>query len=153
MSRITVNQLAEMMNKMQDDMSKIANAVESVNARLITLEEGKKSTTAKKPTTQKSKTSDDTISKQYDEMQKTKKPASTEPKWVLDKRCVYSVPNEFISKKARYAFKMQAEENGGTALTKEQREALVKKTHDKYITCRQFKTEKAAKEFFTKWMA
>lgn len=143
-----------MMNSIQNDMSIIANAVKSVDERLTALEEGKKSATAKKPTTQKSKTSgDDTISKQYDEMQKTKKPASTEPKWVLDKRCVYSVPNEFISKKARYAFKMQAEENGGTALTKEQREALVKKTHDKYITCRQFKTEKAAKEFFAKWMA
>lgn len=135
MSRTTVNQLAEMMSKMQNDMQRIADAVQSVDARLTALEEGKAvSTKASKPVTQKSKTSD-------------------EPKWVLNKKCIYSVPNAWISKNARYAFKFQAEENGGTTLTKEEREALVKKLGDKYVTARKFATEKAAKEFFAKWMA
>lgn len=135
MSRVTVNQLAEMMSKMQDDMHKIANAVQSVDARLTALEEGKAvSSKASKPVAEKPK-------------------ASTEPKWVLSKKCIYSVPNQWISKNARYAFKLQAEENGGTTLTKEEREALVKKLGDKYVTARKFATEKAAKEFFEKWMA
>lgn len=139
MSRVTVNQLAEMMNKMSDDMAIIANVCKSLDARLTTLEEGKQVTSkVAKPTVQKPKASATT---------------TTTAKWVLNKKCVYSAPNEWVSKNARYAFKMQAQENGGMALTEEERTALVKKLGDKYVTVRKFATEKAAKDFFTKWNA
>ena len=136
MSRVTMNDLAAMIQSLQADSAK---AYESLNERITALEKGaQKSSTAKKPDTQKSKTS------------ATPAKAST-AKWVLDKKCVYSAPNEWTSKKARYAFKMQAEEMGGIALTDDERNALVKKVGDKYITVRKFKTEKDAKAFFTKW--
>ena len=129
-----MNDLASMIQSLQADS---ARAYESLNERITALEKGaQKSATAKKPTVQKSKTS---------------APTTPANKWVLDKKCVYSAPNEWTSKKARYAFKMQAEEMGGIALTDEERNALVKKVGDKYITVRKFKTEKDAKAFFTKW--
>lgn len=141
---ITINDLANLMTSMQNDMALVANAVKSIDARLTALEEGKVSAKASKPTVQKSKTS-----------VKPTATATATPtaKWILDKRCVYSAPNEWISKKARYAFKMQAEENGGFSLNEVERTALVKKLGDKYVTCRQFSSEKAAKEFFKKWTA
>ena len=135
---ITLADLANMMTAMQNDCARIADVCVSLDARLTALEKGAvKSAKASKPVAQKSKTSD----------------TATEPKWVLDKKCVYSVPNAWISKNARYAFKMQAQEAGGEALTDTEREALVKKLGDKYVSARKFKTEKAAKAFFTKWMA
>jgi len=135
---ITMNDLASMIQSLQADSAK---AYESLNERITALEKGaQKSATAKKPVTQKSKTSAPTTTAK-----------ASAPKWVLDKKCVYSAPNEWTSKKARYAFKMQAEEMGGIALTDDERNALVKKVGDKYITVRKFKTEKDAKAFFTKW--
>lgn len=140
MSRITNTELAEMMNKMTADMAIIANVCKSLDARLTTLEEGKVVTSkVAKPAVQKPKASEPSGI------------TAVEPSWVLDKRTVYSVPNKFISKKARYAFKMQAQENGGMPLTEDERTALVKKLGDKYVTVRKFATEKAAKEFFQKW--
>lgn len=138
---ITLADLANMMTAMQNDCARIADVCVSLDKRLTALEKGKAvSTKASKPTVQKSKTS-------------AQSTTTTEPKWVLDKKCVYSVPNAWISKNARYAFKMQAQEAGGEALTDTEREALVKKLGDKYVSVRKFKTEKAAKEFFKKWMA
>lgn len=133
---ITINDLAAMITDLATAQKK---AYDVLDARLRTLEEGKVvSVKASKPTVEKPKTSTTT---------------TTEPKWVLDKKCVYSAPNAWISKNARYAFKMQAQEAGGEALTDTEREALVKKLGDKYVSVRKFKTEKAAKEFFKKWMA
>ena len=133
-------ELAEMMNKMTADMAIIANVCKSLDARMTALEEGKVVTSkVAKPAVQKPKASEPSGI------------TAVEPSWVLDKRTVYSVPNKFISKKARYAFKMQSAECGGVALTEEERKALVKKTGDKYITARKFSTEKSAKEFFQKW--
>lgn len=154
MSRVTVSQLAEMISEQSNTMQKM---YELFDARLNALENAPTKSVAKKAVNvQKPKastTTTNTIDAQYDAMQKSKKPVSTEPKWVLNKKCVYSAPNEFISKKARYAFKMQAQENGGSTLSAEQRETLVKMTKDKYTTAMVFKTEKDAKAFYTKWMA
>lgn len=139
MSRITCTELATMMNKMSEDMAIIANVCKSLDTRLTALEEGKAVTSkASKPTVQKPKASEK---------------STTTAKWVLNKKCIYSAPNEWVSKNARYAFKMQAQENGGMPLTEEERTALVKKLGDKYVTVRKFATEKAAKDFFTKWNA
>lgn len=139
---ITLADLANMMTAMQNDCARIADVCVSLDKRLTALEKGKAvSAKASKPVAQKSKTSAKSTT------------TTTEPNWVLDKKCVYSRPNAWISKNARYAFKMQAQEAGGEALTDTEREALVKKLGDKYVSVRKFKTEKAAKEFFAKWMA
>lgn len=145
---ITLADLANMMTAMQNDCARIADVCVSLDARLTALEKGAtKSAKASKPVAQKSKTSEDPSPVRVVRV------GTTEPKWVLDKKCVYSVPNAWISKNARYAFKMQAQEAGGEALTDTEREALVKKLGDKYVSARKFKTEKAAKAFFAKWMA
>lgn len=134
---ITLADLANMMTSMQQDCARIADVCVSLDKRLTALEKGKAvSAKAAKPAVQKPKASTTT---------------TTTASWVLDKKCVYSAPNAWVSKKARYAFKMQAQECGGVALTEEERTALVKKVGDKYVTVRKFATEKAAKEFFKKW--
>ena len=131
---ITINDLAAMITDLATAQKK---AYDVLDARLRTLEEGKPvSVKASKPVAQKPKASTTT---------------TTTASWVLDKKCVYSAPNAWVSKKARYAFKMQAQECGGVALTDDERTALVKKVGDKYVTVRKFATEKAAKEFFKKW--
>lgn len=133
-NNITMNDLASMINDLAVAQKK---TYEVLDQRISALEKSTvKSAKVSKPTSEKSKTSTAT---------------TTAPNWVLDKRCVYSAPNQWISKKARYAFKMQATENGGVALNEEERNALVKKVGDKYVTVRKFSSEKAAKEFFKKW--
>lgn len=132
---ITINDLANMITDLADMQKK---TYEVLDQRISALEKSTaKSAKVAKPVAEKSKTST---------------PSTTVPKWVLDKKCVYSAPNAWVSKNARYAFKMQATEAGGEALSDTEREALVKKLGDKYVSVRKFKTEKAAKEFFKKWM-
>lgn len=137
-STITINDLANMITDLAEMQKK---TYEVLDQRISALEKSTaKSAKVAKPVAEKSKTSSTTTT------------TTTAPKWVLDKKCVYSAPNAWVSKNARYAFKMQATEAGGEALSDTEREALVKKLGDKYVSVRKFKTEKAAKEFFKKWM-
>ena len=150
---ITINDLAVMISDLATAQQK---AYDVLDARLRTLEEGKVvSVKASKPSAQKPKASSADEKASLNAARSILLPHAagcTTATWVLDKKCVYSAPNTWISKKARYAFKMQSAECGGVALTEEERNALVKKVGDKYITVRKFATEKAAKEFFKKWM-
>lgn len=149
MKKLTNAELAQMIQEQNDTLIKMFDLFDS---RLKALENAPTKSVASKPNTaRKSKTSEEpspvgVVGKASGIT------ACAEPKWLLNKKCVYSAPNEFISKKARYAFKMQAQENGGSTLSAEQREVLVKVTKDKYTTAMVFKTEKDAKSFYTKWM-
>lgn len=145
MKKLTNAELAQMIQEQNDTLVKMFDLFDS---RLKALENAPTKSVASKPnTTRKSKTSANPSP-----VGVVAKAPTTSPKWLLNKKCVYSAPNEFISKKARYAFKMQAQENGGSTLSAEQREVLVKVTKDKYTTAMVFKTEKDAKSFYTKWM-
>ena len=145
MKKLTNAELAQMIQEQNDTLIKMFDLFDS---RLKALENAPTKSVASKPdTARKSKTSADPSP-----VGVVAKAPTTSSKWLLNKKCVYSAPNEFISKKARYAFKMQAQEAGGSTLSAEQREVLVKMTKDKYTTAMVFKTEKDAKSFYTKWM-
>ena len=144
MSRMTIADLATMMTAMQNDCARIADVCVSLDKRLTALEKsGAKSTKASKPTTQKPKASATT----------TATATANAPKvhWVLNGRTVHSTA-DYLSKGARYAFKMQGKEAGGEPLNEVERKALVDKLGDKYVTALKFKDAKTAKAFFTKWM-
>lgn len=70
-----------------------------------------------------------------------------ETRWLVDGKLVYTNPDAYISKKMRYAVRMQAEKAGAVKLTGDDRTKLAEKLKNQYVQAYQFKSNKAAKAF------
>lgn len=70
-----------------------------------------------------------------------------ETRWLVDGKLVYTNPDAYISKKMRYAVRMQAEKAGAVKVTGDDRNKLVEKLKDQYVQAYAFKSNKAAKAF------